>query len=118
MTAKKLTHDNALEHYGIRGMRWGIRRRNPSGKEHKDSSSISSLRGKKVNQLSNDELKRLNQRLQLEQTYKNLSAKDISSGKKFVGDILLNAGKNVAAEYVASGLKYGATTLGKAVMKV
>lgn len=109
----KLISDSVLEHYGIRGMRWGIRRRNPSGREHKDSSSIRSLRGKKVGELSNEQLRQLNQRLQLEQTYKGLNSRDVSSGRKFVGDILTSSAKGVAAEYVASGIKYGATVVVK-----
>lgn len=61
-----------LYHYGVRGMRWGVRnKRVPS----KDSQNVSDIRKKRVREMSNDELRTANNRLQLERQYKDLTNK-------------------------------------------
>ena len=96
-------NNNELQHWGIKGMRWGIRRKRDSktGKVSSDAQKASKLRGKKLSEMSNEELKTLNTRLQLERTYKDLSKKDTSAGKKFVSQVLQESGKNLASKYVA-----------------
>lgn len=114
-----------LEHYGILGMRWGRRKGRttmpgrPSRKEKmevsEDHKQKMRLRKKKLNQMSNTELKTLNERLQLERQYKELSKQDISSGRKFTNDILTNAAKQTATSYVS---KYMTKGVDAAVKKV
>ena len=62
-------------------MRWGVRKSNPSG----DSNSVRKIRKKKVNEMTNQELREANNRLQLERQYKDLTK------KKNVGKQALNA---------------------------
>ena len=85
-----------LYHHGIRGMKWGVRRyRNkngtltPAGKKRyadktegwsDDAKNAYKLSKKKVNQLSNDELRKLNDRKNLEQNYKRLNPNAIKKG--------------------------------------
>lgn len=88
---------NSLQHYGILGMRWGVRRyQNKDGsltaagrkrKTHisQDAKEAYSLKKKKVSELSNAELKKLNERQNLERNYKNLNPSAISTGVKIVG---------------------------------
>lgn len=111
---------NHLFHYGVLGQRWGIRRNKSSGgslksrlsahyqrsveqkygKSSTDSKVAKSLKKKRLNELSNDELKKLTTRMQLEKQYKDLKRSNASAGKKFVTDILRDSGKNVATSYV------------------
>lgn len=118
-----------LAHYGVLGMKWG-RRKNSSGGytstgrkaknkyESKDSKSVRKLRKKKLNQLSNEELKKLNNRLQLEKQFKELKRSDTSAGKKFVQDLLVNTGKSVAQNLVSKGVNSAITVgLGAAANK-
>jgi len=94
---------NNLKHYGIKGMQWGVRRKRSSktGRvESEDSRSAKSLRKKKLSEMSNDELRKLNTRLQLERQYKDLTKKDTSKAQKFVSDVLRESGKNLASKYV------------------
>lgn len=98
-----------LKHFGIPGMRWGIRRgpsrlaQRLSGKittvasrikakskvdtSSEDSKIAKTLKKKKLSEMSNDELKKLTTRMQLERQYKDLSSKEISIGKKIAIDI-------------------------------
>ena len=78
-------NEKDLFHYGIKGMRWGIvRKRGKDGRVSSDAAEAYKLKGKKISELSNQELQQLNTRMQLERTQKDLRSKDISPGKKFV----------------------------------
>lgn len=57
---------------------------------------------KKLSEMSNEELKTLTTRLQLEKQYKDLTKTDLSFGQKFVSDVLVGAGKQLATKYVAN----------------
>lgn len=97
-----------LYHHGIRGQKWGIRRfqnedgtRTSAGKKREQTISKSedhtqsrSDRKKATQGLSNAELKRLNDRLQLEKTYKELTAAEIKRGESFSKSILKDIAKN------------------------
>lgn len=71
--------NNELYHYGVLGMKWGIRRksRTPSA----DSAKVKAIRKKRVSEMSNQELIDANNRLNLERNYKSLTKKK-SAGKK------------------------------------
>lgn len=82
---------NELYHYGVLGMKWGVRRdRSRSGDSNRkksrseDSRDASAIKKKKLNQMSNAELKRVNERRRLEQEYSRLNPKSVSRGWKYV----------------------------------
>lgn len=123
--------DCYLEHHGIKGMRWGIRRfqnkdgsLTPAGRKRRASydledrsssnaninrKSSSKSNSSKMNHMSDDELRKAINRLQMEKQYRDLSRdlnKDrlmVSAGKKFVkaslNKVLIpaaqEAGKNI-----------------------
>jgi len=90
-----------LKHYGVPGQRWGIRRKRSSGSRGSaDHRVASKLKKKKLSEMSNEELKKLNSRLQLERQYKELRSSNKSAGSKFVSSVLREAGKNIASKYV------------------
>lgn len=83
--------ENELYHYGVLGMRWGVRRdRSRSGGSRKkrsssqDAKEASAIGKKKLSQMSNAELKKVNERKRLEQEYSRLNPGSISKGLKFV----------------------------------
>lgn len=88
---------NELQHAGIKGMKWGVRRYQnkdgtltDAGKKRynknmsDDARTASELKKKKVSELSNAELKKLNERSRLEQEYSKLNPSSIKKGWKFV----------------------------------
>lgn len=89
-------NESVLEHFGIKGMRWGVRRkRGKDGRvtgspEHVQSRKL--LRTKKLSQLSNDELSALNKRLQLEKKYNELNPTANAKGKRYMGQFLSKYG--------------------------
>ena len=99
-------NNNYLSHYGVLGMKWGVRRdRSTSGssrrKRRSDSYSddykdYQKLKKRKTSSLSNAELRRLNDRMNLEQNYRRMNPSKISRGMKFVGGLTGAMGAGIA----------------------
>lgn len=92
----------SLYHFGVLGMKWGKRSKGakklPStSQEHKTKET---LKKKKLSEMTNAELKTLNERLQLERSYKDLTKSQRSAGQKFVIELLGSAVKQMATSYI------------------
>lgn len=97
--------DHELAHYGILGMKWGRRRAvGPDGlvkksaatTEYSDDaasakSSKTKAQTKGVQSLSNDELRQLNERMNLEQNYDRLNPVAVKKGRDYVGIVTKTA---------------------------
>lgn len=113
--------NSQLYHHGILGMKWGVRRfqnkdgsLNSDGKRHLEQNSKAKQgnnkkkkghttnKGKSINELSDDELRKRINRLELEKRYEALSKKEqkakMFDGKRFVTQVLENSGKVVATQ--------------------
>ena len=88
------TVKNELYHYGVTGMKWGVRRyQNADGtlttagkkRYSKDAYEAKKIKKKKTSQMSNEELRILNNRQELERKHKQLNPGTIHKGIKYVG---------------------------------
>lgn len=95
--------ENELYHYGILGMKWGVRRTpdqlaRAKGKTKSSSSdndtdnnkaktSSNTSTKKSISEMTDDELRKTINRMQLEQQYRNLNPEKVSAGKKFVNTL-------------------------------
>lgn len=104
-----------LAHYGILGMKWGKRKAKASTNPSEDHKRAQSLKGKKISEMSNSELRDLTQRLQLERQYKDLKKSEISEGQKLVTGILKDIGRDMLKEAIRSGVKAGSKASSKAL---
>lgn len=91
---------NELAHYGILGMKWGIRRteaqlarargktKSDDADDNEKKTSSTSSKKKSVSEMSDDELRKAVNRLQLEKQYRDLSPKNVSAGQRFVNKVM------------------------------
>ena len=111
---------NELMHYGVLGMKGGIRRyRNKddtlttAGKKRlsKDKDKAEKKERKVAlknrRSLSDVDLKKKIERLKMEKEFKNLTEEDISPGRKYVGEIMSSAGKKALTVVAAGTMAYG-----------
>lgn len=108
--------ESVLAHHGIKGMKWGVRRSKSelASTVSNDAAAANATKAKVkehgASSLSNKELKDYLERLDLEQRYDKHNPPKSAEAKKFIKDILVNAGKQEAAKIVAK-------QIGKLVLK-
>lgn len=115
--------NNSLYHWGIKGMKWGVRRfqnkdgsLTPEGKKRYDDDGESngkkkesdkpSTGRKSASEMTDDELRKAIDRARMEDTYNQLRPEKISGGKKFTDALIhkviapaaTEAGRNLATK--------------------
>jgi hypothetical protein len=98
------TVEEFISHYGVRGMKWGIRHPEPrSGR----SKSFKRTQYKKApSRLSDEELHRRIKRMDLEKRYSELSTPQKSAGKKYAHDLLQNSGKTIVGSIIGTTVTF------------
>lgn len=94
-----------LAHYGIKGMKWGVRRRDPKEAASQDAARSAALRARakrsKPKALSNAELQTAINRMRLEQDFKRLAVNEKSVVSRWISSTLLEIGKREVQTAVA-----------------
>lgn len=120
--------DEKLYHYGVKGMKWGVRRtpaqlghttgtkkkksgpsvlskaktaisnRREANKQKKAEASAKKSQKKRLSEMSDDELQAQIKRLELEKRYRDLSPQKSHRGRDFVTGVLENSAKNIATQ--------------------
>ena len=98
--------DLYLDHYGVKGMRWGHRKRKVSSSSR--SNQRKSRREMKRNRrtLSEADLNRNLDRLRKEKQLKELIDEDVNPGKKYIQDVLKKSGDRLLPAALAAGGAY------------
>lgn len=124
-------YNNELYHWGIPGMKWGVRRyqnrdgsltnagkkrysevEQPKPRVSEDAYKAYANRRRDIGELSNQELRQLNERMQLEQQYRQLTsnAQQKGKGQKFAEEVAWSVGKTLVTKALTSqGEKYMAS---------
>lgn len=122
--------NNILEHHGVKGQKWGVRRKATVGPQevivsdkrkriktkggeghpaHPDAVSVRKsgqvARKSGLKALSDDDIRAYNNRLNLEQNAKRLMYEDSSPPRKFVLTILRQTGRKTSEEVSGEGAK-------------
>lgn len=119
--------NNELQHWGIKGMKWGVRRyQNKDGtltaagkkryKDNADSTELTAPKKKSVSEMTDDELARAINRARMEDQYRMLRPETIPAGRKFASKILneaiVPASVNAGRRFLENSLnKFGDTIL-------
>lgn len=76
-----MSNQNELYHYGVLGMKWGRRKARMS----QDAREVKAIKKKKISEMSNAELRKLNERQNLERNHRQLNPNAIKRGLSIVG---------------------------------
>lgn len=129
--ANYIYKDGELCHYGVPGMRWGVRKARPTSsngsglfrrksktKPEAEQVKPQSVKKRKLSELSDEELKNKIARLDLEKRYKELSKTvnppKSTRGRDFTLRVIEKIGENVLTDI---GTQAGATLLGEFINK-
>ena len=116
-----LTSDGELYHWGVKGMKWGVRRyqnkdgsltsagkkrqKEPSANKKERIARKKDLKNRRT--MSDAELRKKIERLKMEKEFKSLTNEDIKPGRTFVKDIMSSAGKKTLTIAAAGVMAYG-----------
>ena len=105
-------HDDVLAHYGIKGMRWGVRKSRIKGAKRWSSSKQAKIDG-----MSDDQLRRINNRIRLEKEYRQLTQTRMERYRSKAGKAAEEAAFNTLQGILQKGLKKAASQGGSAAIK-
>lgn len=108
---KRISHSELI-HYGVKGMKWGVRKQ-----RIKDAKRWTSKKQAKIDGMSDDQLRRINNRIRLEKEYRQLTQTRMERYRSKAGKAAEEAAFNTLQNVIQKGLKKAASQGGSAVVK-
>lgn len=108
---KRMSHSE-LMHFGVKGMRWGVRK-----SRIKNSKKWSSSKQAKIDGMSDDQLRRINNRIRLEKEYRQLTQTRMERYRNKAGKAAEEAAFNTLQNVLQKGIKKAASKGGSAALK-
>lgn len=108
---KRMSHSE-LMHFGVKGMKWGVRK-----SRIKNSKKWSSSKQAKIDGMSDDQLRRINNRIRLEKEYRQLTQTRMERYRNKAGKAAEEAAFNTLQNVIQKGLKKAASQGGSAAIK-
>lgn len=94
------TVEEFIEHYGVKGMRWGKRKSRGSRNTERTVYSRSPKK------LTSAELDKRIKRMETEKRYNDLNKRDVGRGSQLAHEILTNSGRTVATTVATGAVLY------------
>lgn len=108
---KRMGHSE-LMHFGVKGMKWGVRK-----SRIKKAKRWSSGKQAKIDGMSDDQLRRINNRIRLEREYRQLTQTRAERYRSKAGKAAEEAAFNTLQGFLQKGFKQVATRGGSAAIK-
>lgn len=108
---KRMGHSE-LMHFGVKGMKWGVRK-----SRIKNSKKWSSSKQAKIDGMSDDQLRRINNRIRLEKEYRQLTQTRMERYRSKAGKAAEEAAFNTLQNVIQKSLKKAASQGGSAAVK-
>ena len=108
---KRMGHSE-LMHFGVKGMKWGVRK-----SRIKNSKKWSSSKQAKIDGMSDDQLRRINNRIRLEKEYRQLTQTRMERYRNKAGKAAEEAAFNTLQNVLQKGIKNAASKGGSAALK-
>ena len=108
---KRMSHSE-LMHFGVKGMKWGVRK-----SRIKNPKKWSSSKQAKIDGMSDDQLRRINNRIRLEKEYRQLTQTRMERYRNKAGKAAEEAAFNTLQNVIQKGLKKAASQGGSAAIK-
>ena len=108
---KRMGHSE-LMHFGVKGMKWGVRK-----PRIKNSKKWSSSKQAKIDGMSDDQLRRINNRIRLEKEYRQLTQTRMERYRNKAGKAAEEAAFNTLQNVLQKGIKKAASKGGSAALK-
>ena len=108
---KRMGHSE-LMHFGVKGMKWGVRK-----KRINDAKKWTSKKQAKIDGMSDDQLRRINNRIRLEKEYRQLTQTRMERYRSKAGKAAEEAAFNTLQNVIQKGLKKAASQGGSAAIK-
>lgn len=94
-----------IEHYGVKGMKWGVRNKSRSSRDARVKKSRQKIVNKRRS-LSDGDIKKYIARLSEEKKLKTLINEDIKPGRTIAKRIVSDSGQKVARTIIYGGSLY------------